>query len=223
MWLSQIEFLSSKQYTVSRYKRFKFSTFDLTQEGGRHYSEADARPHRGELPRFNAGDTIELLIELAMVSRLLLGFGVRLLKMVADFKLKLTLQPTSVGSKRRKTRQSSRRRAQACAQPPPDACHLNLHTASHPFLQIHLQQITSQPRLAPHNVRARNASSFDAFPFACLVGPMNRQHSRQISTLGRAAQLADPTLDTSHPSLYALLVGRHELVGCEFSIFRHAL
>ena len=77
------------------------------------------------LPRFNAGDTIELLIELAMVDLVLLGFGVRLLLMVTDFKLKLTLQPTPMGSNRSKTRWSSRRRAQAYAQSPPDACCLN--------------------------------------------------------------------------------------------------
>ena len=39
----------------------------------------EAPPHRGELPRFNAGDTIELLIELAMVDLVLLSFGVHLL------------------------------------------------------------------------------------------------------------------------------------------------
>ena len=77
------------------------------------------------LPRFNAGDTIELLIELAMVDLVLLGFGVRLLLMVTDFKLKLTLQPTWVGSNRSKTRWSSFRHAQAYTQPPPDAFYLN--------------------------------------------------------------------------------------------------
>ena len=117
--------MSSKQYTVSRYRRFKFWTSELTQEGRRGFLIAEASPHRGELPRFNDGDTVEVLIELAMVSRLLLGFGVRLLKMVADFKLKLTLQPTPMGSNRSKTRWYSCRCAQAYTQPPPDAFYLN--------------------------------------------------------------------------------------------------
>ena len=77
------------------------------------------------LPRFNAGNTIESLIKLAMVDLVLLGFGVRLLLMVTDFKLKLTLQPTSVGSNTRKARWSSCRRAQAYTQPSPDAFYLN--------------------------------------------------------------------------------------------------
>ena len=51
--------------------------------------------------------------------------SVRLLQMLADFKLKLTLQPTPMGSNRSKTRWYSCRCAQAYTQPPPDAFYLN--------------------------------------------------------------------------------------------------
>ena len=142
----------------------------------------------------------EVLFELAMDDWLLLGCGVRLLQMLPDFKLGLALQPTAVSSKSSQTRRSSRRRAQAYAQPPLDARCLNIHTISPPFLQNHLQQITSQPRLAPHSVPARNASSSDTVPFACFAGPASRHHPRQICSPGRAAQLLDPCVRNSTPS-----------------------